>query len=248
MAENTTRSALITGAGQNIGRACAIRLAQDGFNIVVNGRSNRAACDEVASIIRAAGGKAEIAMGDVGSAAGAKAIADAAIAAFGGIDVLVHNAAIRPETPFLEMSEHEWSEVLNVNFGASFWLARAALPGMVAKGWGRVINFAGMNAINGYNGRAHVSASKHAAWGLTKALAKEFGPKGVTVNIISPGPIRPEAGDPAMQEHIRLQEGKIPVGRLGEPSEIAATVSLLASEDGGFINGQLLQVNGGTQC
>jgi 3-oxoacyl-[acyl-carrier protein] reductase len=248
MSEHTARSALITGAGQNIGRSCAIRLAQDGFNVVINGRSNRDACDEVAGIVRAAGGKAVIAMGDVGSAEGAQTVADAALSAFGGIDVLVHNAAIRPETPFLEMSEDEWNEVLNVNFGASFWLARAALPGMVEKGWGRVINFAGMNAINGYNGRAHVSASKHAAWGLTKALAKEFGPKGVTVNIISPGPIRPEAGDPAMQEHIRSQESKIPVGRLGEPSEIAATVSLLASEDGGFINGQLLQVNGGTQC
>jgi 3-oxoacyl-[acyl-carrier protein] reductase len=242
------RAALITGAGQNIGRACAIRLAQDGFNVVINGRSNRASCDEVAGIIRDAGGTAEVVMGDVGSAAGSIAVADQALKAFGGIDVLVNNAAIRPETPFLEMAEDEWNEVLNVNFSASFWLARATLPGMISKGWGRVINFAGMNAMNGYNGRAHVSASKHAAWGLTKSLAKEFGPKGITVNIISPGPIRPEAGDPAMQEHIRSQESKIPVGRLGEPSEIAATVSLLASNDGGFINGQLLQVNGGTQC
>lgn len=244
----TKRTAFVTGSGQNIGRAIALRLAQDGFNVVLNGRSNRQTCEDVAAEIRKSGGSAAIAMGDVSTAAGAKDVAADAIAAFGSVDALIHNAAIRPETPFLEMSEDEWHSVMNTNFGASFWLARATLPGMIERGWGRIVNFAGMNAMNGYNGRAHVSASKHAAWGLTKALAKEFGPKGVTTNIVSPGPIRPEAGDPKMQEHIRSQANKIPVGRLGEPSEIAATVSLLVSNDGGFINGQLIQVNGGTQC
>ncbi len=243
------RTALITGAGQNIGRAIALRLAQDGFHVVVNGRTNAAACESVAADIRANGGTADIAMGDVSTKAGAQSVADAALkAANGTIDVLVHNAAIRPETPFLEMSDEEWTSVLDTNFTASFWLSRAVLPGMVANGWGRVVNFAGMNAMNGYNGRAHVSASKHAAWGLTKALAKEFGPKGITINIVSPGPIRPEAGDQSMVDHIRSQVSKIPTGRLGEPSEIAATVALLVSDDGAFINGQMLQVNGGTQC
>lgn len=241
------KTALVTGSGQNIGRACAIRLAEDGFNVVINGRSNRAACEEVAGLVRQTGAEAHIIMGDVGTSAGSAAVAQDAIDRFGGVDVLVHNAAIRPSSPFLEMSEAEWNEVMDVNFTASFWLARATLPGMIERGWGRVINFAGMNAIHGYNGRAHVSASKHAAWGLTKALAMEFGPKGVTVNIISPGPIRPEAGDPTMASHIRSQLDRIPVKRLGESREIAAMVSLLASDDGGFINGQLLQINGGTE-
>jgi len=241
------RTAVITGAGQNIGRACAIRLARDGFNVVINGRTNTASCEEVAERVREAGGEAHISMGDIGVPADARRIVDDAIKVFGAVDVLINNAAIRPETPFLEMPEDEWHQVMNVNFNSCFWLARAAIPGMVEKGWGRVIYFAGMNAMHGYNGRPHVSASKHAAWGLAKSLAKEFGPKGITANIISPGPIRPEAGDPAMISHITSQVGRIPTGRLGEASEIAAMVSHLASNEGGFINGQLLQVNGGTE-
>jgi 3-oxoacyl-[acyl-carrier protein] reductase len=121
------------------------------------------------------------------------------------------------------------------------------LPGMVNKGWGRIINFAGMNAIHGYNGRAHVSASKHASWGLTKALAKEFGPKGVTVNIVSPGPIMGEDQDAVQAAHITPMKARVPVGRLGTPAEVAAAVALLASEAGAFINGQMIQVNGGAE-
>jgi len=133
------------------------------------------------------------------------------------------------------------------NLNGAFWLSRLCLPGMIKAGWGRIVTFAGMNAMHGYNGRAHVSVSKHGNWGLTKALAKEFGPKGITTNIVSPGPIRSDHDDPAMTAHIKAQASSIPVGRLGEPDEIAATVSLLASDKGAFINGQMIQVNGGTQ-
>lgn len=245
---NHGRAALITGAGQNIGRAIALALAEDGFDIAVNGRFKRDQCDAVAAEVEALGRKAVVAMGDIGTPDIAKRVAGEALAAFGTVDVLVTNAAIRPATPFLELDAAEWHEVLNVNFNATYWLAQACLPGMVEKGWGRIVNFAGMNAINGYNGRAHVSASKHAAWGLTKALAKEFGPQGITVNIISPGPIRSEHDDPAMTAHINEQASKIPVGRLGDPAEVAAVVSMLASDRGAFVNGDMIQVNGGTQC
>ena len=118
---------------------------------------------------------------------------------------------------------------------------------MIKKGWGRIINFAGMNAIHGYKGRAHVSASKHATWGLTKALAKEFGQKGITSNIISPGPIAGERNDPEMATHIEEMVSRVPIGRLGTSNEVAATCRLLASEDGSFINGQMIQVNGGAE-
>jgi len=118
---------------------------------------------------------------------------------------------------------------------------------MLELGWGRVILFAGMNAIHGYNGRAHVSASKHANWGLVKSLGKEFGPHGITANLISPGPIASEHADPAMTQHIKAQEGRIPVGRLGTPEEVAAAVTLLAADKGAFINGQMIQVNGGAE-
>ena len=241
-------TALITGAGQNIGRAVALALARDGFDIVVNGQSNRDACDATAAaVVAETGHDALVAMGDVGQAEDCLAVAREGIARFGRIDVLVHNAAIRPATPFLDMDEAEWQRVMDVNLTASFRLARACLPGMLESGWGRIALFAGMNAIHGYNGRAHVSASKHGNWGLAKALAKEFGPRGVTANIVSPGPIATERADRAMTEHIKAQVGRIPVGRLGTPEEVAAVVSLLASERGAFINGQLIQVNGGAE-
>ncbi len=243
----TCRTALVTGSGQNIGRAVALALAADGFNIVVNGLNKRVPCEETAEAARAHGVEAIVAMGDIGTAAGCNEVAGTGISRFGAIDVLVHNAAIRPSSPFLEIDEAEWRRVLDVNLNGAFWLARVCLPGMVKAGWGRIINFAGMNAIQGYNGRAHVSVSKHGCWGLTKALAKEFGPRGITVNIVSPGPIRSEHDDPAMTEHIKAQASRIPTGRLGEPDEVAAAVSLLASAKGAFINGQMIQVNGGTQ-
>jgi len=241
------RTALVTGSGRNIGRAVALALAADGFNIVVNGLNKRVACEETAEAVRAHGVEAVVAMGDAGTAEGCAEIAGTGISRFGAIDVLVHNAAVRPSSPFLEMDEAEWRRVLDVNLSAAFWLARACLPGMVKAGWGRIVYFAGMNAIQGYDGRAHVSASKHGGWGLTKALAKEFAARGITANCISPGPIATDRADPAMAAHIESQVSRIPTGRLGAPEEVAAAVSLLASDKGAFINGQMLQVNGGTQ-
>ena len=161
--------------------------------------------------------------------------------------MLINNAAVRPNSPFLETDEDEWQRILDIDFHSARRLAKACLPGMIAKGWGRIVNFAGMNAIHGYNGRAPVSVSKHAAWGLTKSLAKEFAKQGVTTNIISPGPIRPDEAEPEMRAHIEGMVGKVPIGRLGESDEVAAMVSLLVSDKGAFINGQLLQVNGGAE-
>ena len=241
------RAALVTGSGRNIGRACVLALARDGFNVVINGSGDRAACDEVADKARALGAEALVVMTDVGSKETCDALAKAAIDAFGGVDVLINNAAIRPSQGFLEMAEEDWHRVLNVNMNAAFWLARACLPGMVDRGWGRIINMAGMNAIHGYNGRAHVSVSKHGAWGMVKALGKEFGPKGITANIISPGPIGGDHPDKAMAEHIASLKSRVPLGRVGTSEEIAGMVAHLVSDTGGFVNGQILQVNGGCE-
>lgn len=242
-----SRAALVTGAGRNIGRAVALALAADGMDVVVNGLADREAADETAAAVRAAGREALVAMGDVGLAGDCRRVAEDGIGRFGRIDVLVHNAAIRPTTRFLDMTEEDWRRVMDVNLTASFRLAQAVLPGMIEAGRGRIVLFAGMNAIHGYTGRAHVSVSKHGNWGLAKALAKEFGPDGVTANLVSPGPIASEHADRSMTEHIRAQTGRIPVGRLGTPEEVAAVVSLLASEKGAFINGQIIQVNGGAE-
>lgn len=240
------KAALVTGAGRNIGRAVVLALAGDGFDVAINGSSNRAACEAVAEEARALGAEALVAMGDVGRPEDCARIAAETIARFGAIDVLVNNAALRPAKPFLEMSEEEWRRVIAVDLDGAVWLTRACAPGMLERGWGRIVNFTGMNAMHGYAGHSPVSVSKHGVWGLTKALAKEFGPKGVTINAVSPGPIA-EDGEDLVSERRAAAIARVPVGRMGRPSEVAAAVRLLTSEDGAYVNGQMLQVNGGAQ-
>jgi len=241
------KTALVTGAGRNIGRAVALGLAGDGYNVVVNGSANRAACEAVAAQAQALGVHALVAMGDVGRPEECARIAAEAIARFGAVDVLVNNAALRPSGAFLEMNEEAWRRVISVDLDAAVWLSRACLPGMLARGWGRIVNFTGMNAIHGYAGRAPVSVAKHGLWGLTKALAKEFGPKGVTVNAISPGPIAGDDDDEASRKHREELAKRVPVGRMGTPEEVAAVARMLVSDAGAFVNGQMLQVNGGAE-
>jgi 3-oxoacyl-[acyl-carrier protein] reductase len=241
------RTALITGAGRNIGRAVALGLAQDGFDVVVNGSADRAAAERVAEEARGLGAQALVAMGDVGRPEECARIAAEALAAFGTVDVLVNNAALRPAKAFLETEIADWRRVMAVDLEAAIWLSRACLPGMVAKGWGRIVNFTGMNAIHGYAGRAPVSVAKHGLWGLTKALGKEFGPKGVTVNAVSPGPIAADDDEPGVPNARTGYVAKVPVGRMGTPAEVATVVRMLVSEGGAYINGQMIQVNGGAE-
>ncbi|MGJ3264363.1 MAG: SDR family NAD(P)-dependent oxidoreductase [Salinarimonas sp.] len=235
------RAAFVSGSGRNIGRAVAVHLAQLGCNVVVNGSSSEDACRETARLVEAAGARAVVAMGDVSRSDAMARIAEIALSRFGAVDIVVNNAARRPHKPFLEMSDADWHAVMDGALTASFLSARAFLPGMVEKGWGRVINFAGMKAIRGYFEGAPISAAKHGIWGLTKALSQEFGPKGVTVNAISPGQIRSETAtrdDPA-------RVATIPVGFMGTPGDVAAVVAFLASPAARFVNGQMLAVNGG---
>jgi 3-oxoacyl-[acyl-carrier protein] reductase len=193
--------------------------------------------------------EALVVMGDVGSPEECKRIAGEAIARFGAVDVLVNNAALRPQKAFLDMSDADWRRVMSVDLDAAVWLARVCLPKMVERGWGRVVNFTGMNAIHGYAGRAPVSVAKHGVWGLTKALAKEFGPKGITTNAISPGPIAGDEADPdpAAGHHRQETVKRVPLGRMGTTGEVAAMLRLLVSDGGAFVNGQMIQVNGGAE-
>lgn len=240
------RAALITGSGRNIGRAIALHLAARGFRVVVNGSSDRDACDAVVNEIKQAGGEAMVAMGDVGVKSEALAIAKAGIDAYGAIDVLVNNASIRPSGAFLDLDDDDWQRVMDVDFFSAVWLCKACLPAMLDRGWGRIVNFSGRNAIAGSLGRPHVAAAKHAALGLTRSLANEFGRQGVTCNMISPGVIVGEVPDTgAVGARYQQFTDESPVGHLGTPDNIAAMVDLLVSDDGNFINGQMLQVNGG---
>lgn len=243
---DTRKTALITGSGKNIGRASAHVLARMGYNIVINGSSNRANCDRVADEVRAIGTDAHVIMCDVGDKDQVEALAAEALEKFGTIDVLVNNAAVRPNTNFLDADDDEWDRVFNIDFHSARRLSKALLPGMIARGWGRIINFSGMYAMRGYDGKAPVSAAKHASWGMTKCLAKQFAPDGITVNIISPGPIGDDDEGQADTKKQKMLKD-IPTGRLGTPAEVACMVGLLVSDEGAFINGQMLQVNGAAE-
>ena len=240
------RRAFISGSGRNIGRAVALKLAQAGVDVVLNGRSDAASCQAVAEEVRALGAKAHVVMGNVGEIGEAKRMAAEAIEQFGGIDILVNNAGMRPHKSLLDLADEEWLAVLDTNLNACFWLSRAFLPGMKERRWGRIINFAGMNAMRGSPEYGPVSASKHGGWGLAKCIATEFGPYGITANSVSPGPIRDDGQEDAdtAADGTRL---RIPLNRTGLPSEVAALVALLCSDEGGFISGQMIAVNGGGQ-
>ena len=235
------KTALVTGSGQNIGRAIAVHLAQLGCNVVVNGATRAGPCEETAARVEAAGARALVAMGDVSRAADCAAIVAAARDRFGRVDILVHNAARRPHKPFLEMTEDDWHGVVDTALTASFRLSQAVLPDMVAQGWGRIVTFAGMKAIKGYFEGAPISAAKHGVWGLTKALSTEFAGHGITVNTVSPGQIR--KADATEDDPARA--ARIPAGVMGRPEDIAATVGFLCSPAAGFVTGQMIAVNGG---
>lgn len=235
------KTAFVSGSGRNIGRAIAVHLARQGCNVVVNGSSNRDAAEATARLVEAEGAQAMVTMGDVGRAKEVTQMAEAALARFGTIDILINNAARRPHKPFLEMTDEDWHSVVDAGLTSVFYTSRAFLPGMVDKGWGRIINFAGMKAIKGYFEGAPISAAKHGIWGITKALSTEFAPKGITVNCISPGQIRKETAtedDPA-------RAAKIPTGFMGQPDDIAAMATFLASPQARFVTGQMIAVNGG---
>lgn len=237
----TGKTAFVSGSGKNIGRGIAVHLASLGANVVVNGSRDEVSCAETAKLISEAGGQALVAMGDMGRSEDVNRVAEAALKRFGTVDILVNNAARRPHKPFLEMTDEDWDGVVDVALTGAYRSARAFLPGMVDKGWGRIVNFAGMKAIRGYFEGAPISAAKHGVWGLTKALSTEFAPKGITANVISPGQIRKDELDADDPKRV----ASIPAGFMGQSSDIAATVGFLASPDARFITGQMIAVNGG---
>lgn len=243
MAEFAGKVALVSGAGKNIGRVIALDLAARGASLVVNGRSDRSAVDAVVAEINAAGGQAIGYLADVSDPAATGPMIDAAVAAFGGIDIVVSNAGLRRQTPFLEMSFQEWREILSVALDGGFILARAAAPHMLGRGGGTIVALSGVSTHVGTPNRCHVSASKAGLEGLMRALAIELAPHGITCNTVAPGAVDTVRG--ASAGALPAGGGGIPVGRKAAMSEIAAAVRFLAGPDGRYITGQTLHVNGG---
>jgi 3-oxoacyl-[acyl-carrier protein] reductase len=238
------RVALVTGAGRNIGRAIALALAEAGAAVAVNGRRNRAEVDAVAAEIEARGGKALAVLADVSDEAAVGKMIDAAAQKLGRIDILVNNAAVRPEKPFESLTFADWRDVHSVILDGAFLTVKAALPHLKASGSGTVVNIGGMSAHTGTKHRAHVVAAKSGLIGFTKGLAHDLAGAGVTVNCVVPGLIDTVRA-PGTQPPQHHQSSKTLVGRFGTPQEIAAVVRFLAGPDARYITGQSFHVNGG---
>ncbi len=237
--------ALVTGAGRNIGRTIALHLARDGAAVVVNGRSDRAAVDAVVAEIATVGGRAMGWIADVSDERAVAGMADAVAAEFGGVDILVGNAGLRRQTPFLEMGFAEWREILSVSLDGMFLLARAVAPAMVARGGGAIVGLSGISTHVGTPNRCHVSASKAGLEGLMRALAVELAPHGIRCNCVAPGAVDTVRGAAAGPMPSSLIERGIPLGRKSSVDEIAAAVRFLVGPGGGTVTGQTLHVNGG---
>lgn len=238
--------ALITGSGKNIGRTIALDLARRGASVVVNGRSDKAAVDAVVAEVNAMGAQALGVLADVSVEADSQRLADAAVAAFGGIDILVTNAGLRRQTPFLSMSYAEWREIVSVALDGAFLLARAAVPHMIPRGGGAIVGLSGISTHVGTPNRCHVSASKSGLEGLMRALAIELAPHRITCNCVAPGAVDTVRGASAGgAAPSSLVEKGIPLGRKAAVEEISGAVRFLAGPDGRYITGQVLHVNGG---
>jgi 3-oxoacyl-[acyl-carrier protein] reductase len=237
--------ALVTGAGKNIGRCIAQDLAREGASVIVNGRADRGAVDAVVAEINQQGGQALGAMADVSDPTAVSRMIDAAVASFGGIDIVVSNAGLRRQTPFLNMTFEEWREILSVALDGAFILARAAAPHMIPRGGGAIVALSGISTHVGTPNRCHVSASKAGLEGLMRALAIELAPHHITCNCVAPGSVDTVRGASAGALPSTLAQRGVPLGRKARVEEISAAVRFLAGPDGRYITGQTLHVNGG---
>ncbi len=239
--------AVVTGAARNIGRAIALDLATGGAKVVVNARGSTDEAEETARLVREAGSEAIVHLADVTDPEAVTGLMRAAEDAFGGIDLLVNNAAVRRETKLEALALEEWREVLGIILDGAFLCAKAALPALRRSLGAAIVNLGGLSAHTGSNGRAHVITAKAGLIGLTRALATELAPDGVTVNCVVPGLIdtvraasSTSGGQPALHGTHRTL-----VGRRGHPEEVAAAVRYLCGPGARYVTGQTLHVNGG---
>ena len=238
------RIALVTGASQGIGRACALELAKAGATVALAAR-NVEKLGEVAAEIVAAGGTAQAFALDVASEESIKECAKAVLAAFGNVHILVNNAGITRDILALRMKKKDWDDVLATNLTGAFLLTQAVMSSMVKGRWGRIINITSVVGETGQAGQANYAASKAGLIGLTKSLARELASRTVTVNAIAPGYIETAMTAVLTDDQKNAMTQHIPLGRVGTDMDIAHAVAFLASEEAGYITGHTLDVNGG---
>lgn len=241
----TGKVALVTGASRGIGQAAAIELAKAGADIIVNFIGNEAVAQETVEAIEALGRKAIKIKANVGDADDVQAMVDEAHATFGHIDILVNNAGITRDGLLIRMKDSDWDEVLNINLKGVYLVTKAVAKLMVKQRAGRIINMTSVSGVTGNVGQANYAAAKAGVIGFTKTCAKELAARGITVNAIAPGFIETAMTDVLPE---KIKEGitaTVPLGRMGQPEEIAGVVTFLASDFASYITGQVLNVDGG---
>jgi 3-oxoacyl-[acyl-carrier protein] reductase len=236
------RVALVTGASKNIGRAIAVALGYGGATVLVHAHSDQAGAAETARLVQEVGGRAKVALGDLADPAAPARLVEAALSAFGQLDVLVANAAVRPEASIDELTYESWRHVMALGLDSVFLLAKAALAPLRASDRAAIVSIGGLTGHSGAGNRAHVVTAKAGIAGLTKALAHDLAKDDITVNCIAPGLIETQRDGAAPQHHGSRTN---PLGRRGAPEEVAAAVRMLCGPDARYITGQTLHVNGG---
>lgn len=238
-----SKVALVTGAGRGIGAATAERLAQDGWDVIVHYHETAEGAEHVATMVRAFGQRSLIVKADVSRLDEVQAMVAEVVRELGGLDAVVNNAGIYKRSGVADTDPAEWHEALDVNLTGSWYVVKSALPHL--KDGARIVNFASILGAMGSKHGAHYAASKGGIIAMTKSLAKELAPRGILVNCVAPGAIATDMIKADTPEQRAAREKTIPLGRVGDPSEIAGVVSFLLGPDASYITGQVLHVNGG---
>lgn len=240
------KTALVTGGSRGIGRAICVRLAKDGMDIVFNYQRGKEAADETVKLCEAEGVRAYAVQADVSSAEECeKLVKEATEFGDGSIDVLVNNAGITRDGLLMKMKEEDLDAVIDVNLKGTFYMMRAVSRLMLRKKQGRIINMSSVVGLHGNAGQVNYAATKAAVVGMTKSLAKEVASRKITVNAVAPGMIRTQMTDAIPEKAREKILSEIPFGELGNPEDIAGVVSFLAGDDGRYITGQVISVDGG---
>lgn len=243
MNELEGRVAIVTGSAMNIGRQTCLKLARLGAAVVTHAKENKGGAEETAALVVSEGGRAATYIGDLSQPKAARALIDTAVEHFGGVHVLVNNAAMRRNTSLADTSFEDWKTVVSTNLDVPFLCTQAAIPYMVAAGWGRIVMLGGVSAHRGVKDRVHVATTKAGLTGMTRALAAEFAEAGITANCVAPGSINTirgaAAGTAPHGGHPNL------LGREGEPDEVAHMIVSLCRPEAAYTTGQTIHVNGG---